>query len=51
MIRRFIESGRWFPMGIALGLGVMVLWNVFFIYMALQNAPDVRADYTHATER
>ncbi|MCA9571326.1 MAG: hypothetical protein KC656_25980 [Myxococcales bacterium] len=51
MIKRFYESGLWFPIGIAVGLGVMVLWNVFFIYMAISTAPDVRTDYTHAIER
>lgn len=51
MMREFTEKGLWFPTMIALGLGVMVLWNLFFVYMALETAPEVRSDYTHAIER
>lgn len=51
MIRRYYESGLWFPAMLATGLGIMVLWNMFFIYTALDNAPEVRADYTEAHER
>lgn len=47
----FRERGLMFPLGIALGLGLMVVWNMFFIYMAVSTAPDVRADYTAARER
>lgn len=47
----FRERGLFFPLGIALGLGVMVLWNVFFVYTAIATAPEVDVDYTHAIER
>lgn len=45
------ERGLLFPLGIAIGLGLMVLWNGVFITLALQNAPDVSPAYTHALER
>lgn len=45
------ERGLLFPIGIAVGLGLMVLWNGVFITLALQNAPDVNPAYTHAVER
>lgn len=51
MMNDFTERGLWFPTMIAVGLAVMVLWNFFFVYMALDTAPEVRADYTHAIER
>jgi hypothetical protein len=51
MLTDFKERGLLFPTGIAVCFGLMVLWNFFFVYMALQSAPDVRADYTHALER
>ena len=49
--RSFTERGLWFPLGIAAGLGIMVLWNVFFIYQAVQAAPEVDDGYTSAIER
>ncbi|MEZ4319931.1 MAG: hypothetical protein R3F61_20640 [Myxococcota bacterium] len=49
--RTFTERGLWFPLGIAVGLGLMVLWNLFFISQALSTAPDVSPSYTHALER
>lgn len=50
-MRTFVERGLHYPLGIAIGLGGMVLWNVFFVYTAIATAPDVSADYTHAVER
>ena len=47
----FIERGLHYPLGIAIGLGGMVLWNVFFVYTAIQTAPEVNDEYTHAIER
>lgn len=49
--RSFTERGLWFPLGIAAGLGIMVLWNAFFIYQAVQAAPEVDDAYTRAIER
>ena len=47
----FTERGLWFPTMLAAGLALMVLWNIFFAYMAIRTAPEVRADYTHARHR
>ena len=47
----FTEKGLWFPLGIAVGLGLMVLWNGFFIYQAIHTAPVVDPGYTHAVRR
>jgi len=49
--RGFFERGLHFPLGIAIGLGIMVLWNVFFVYKAVSSAPEVDIGYTHAIER
>lgn len=49
--RTFIERGLHYPTGIAVGLGLMVLWNLFFISKALQTAPIVDAAYVNATHR
>jgi hypothetical protein len=49
--RSFVERGLHYPVGIAVGLGLMVLWNVFFVHQALSTAPDVDPAYTHATHR
>ncbi|MCB9675298.1 MAG: hypothetical protein H6737_09290 [Alphaproteobacteria bacterium] len=49
--KSFTERGLWFPLGIAVGLGLMVLWNIFFVYQAIATAPDVDPGYTHAKER
>ena len=49
--RSFTERGLWFPLGIGLAFGLMVLWNFFFIYQAIQAAPIVDPSYTHAIER
>ena len=49
--RTWAERGLWFPVGIAVGFGVMVLWNMFFVYQALSSAPDVDPGYVHALER
>ena len=50
-LKEFGEKGLWYPTGIAIGLGLMVLWNVFFIYTAVNAAPEVDPSYTHAMER
>lgn len=47
----FTERGLWFPTGIAVAFGLMVLWNFFFVYTALSTAPEVRADYDNAVHR
>lgn len=49
--KSFTERGLWFPLGIAVAFGIMVLWNFFFIYQAVQSAPIVDPGYTHAIER
>jgi hypothetical protein len=49
--RTFTERGLWFPLGIALGLGLMVCWNIFFVYQAVQSAPDVDPTYLHTEKR
>lgn len=49
--KSFTERGLWFPLGIAVAFGIMVLWNFFFIYQAVQAAPIVDPGYTHAIER
>lgn len=51
LLQDFTERGLWFPTMLALGLATMVLWNIFFVYKALETAPEVRSDYTHAIER
>lgn len=48
---QFVERGLHYPAGIAIGLTVMVLWNVFFIHKAISSAPEVDPGYTHATHR
>lgn len=47
----FGERGLWYPTGIAIGLGVMVLWNVVFVGIAIYTAPEVSPAYTHAKAR
>lgn len=47
----FIEKGLHYPLGIAIGLGLMVAWNLFFISQALGTAPDIDPSYVHATHR
>ena len=49
--RSFTERGLWFPTGIAVAFGLMVLWNIVFIYVAVHSAPDVDPRYTQALER
>jgi hypothetical protein len=49
--REFTERGLHYPWGIAVGLSIMVAWNVFFIYQALDSAPEVEQDYVHSTRR
>ncbi len=49
--REFRDRGLFFPAGIAAGLGLMVVWNMFFIYQAVSSAPDVDPTYTHAKSR
>lgn len=51
MIREVYEKGLWLPYMIGTGLLLMVLWNMVFIYLALDNAPVVRADYTETHAR
>lgn len=50
-IRRFFDRGLGYPLGIALGLGTVLVWNAFFLYKAIQTAPEVDPAYTHAIER
>lgn len=50
-IQDFRERGLSFPLGIAIGLSVMVLWNLFYVYQAISTAPEVDADYLHAPRR
>jgi hypothetical protein len=50
-VRSFTDRGLWFPLGIGVAFGIMVLWNFFFIYQAVQAAPTVDPAYTHAIER
>ncbi|MFK7928545.1 MAG: hypothetical protein AB8H79_10170 [Myxococcota bacterium] len=50
-LREFGERGLWFPTGIVVGLSIMVLWNFFFIYTAINAAPIVDPSYTRALER
>lgn len=47
----FFERGLHWPAGIALGLALMVLWNGYFLAMALQNPPGVDPEWTHAVDR
>lgn len=47
----FKESGLYYPWGIAIGLGIMVAWNLYFISQALATAPEVDAAYVDATHR
>ncbi|MFT6146536.1 MAG: hypothetical protein ACJATT_003300 [Myxococcota bacterium] len=49
--KSFTERGLWFPLGIGVTFSIMVLWNFFFIYQAVQSAPIVDDAYTHAIER
>ncbi len=49
--KSFTERGLWFPLGIGVAFGIMVLWNFFFIYQAVQSAPIVDPAYTTAIER
>lgn len=49
--RSFTERGLWFPLGLGIAFGLMVLWNLVFIYVAIQTAPEVDPSYTHALER
>jgi hypothetical protein len=41
---------RW-PVFIAVGLGVVVMVNAAFIYVAIATAPDVDPTYTHNQDR
>lgn len=45
------ESGLLFPIGIAVAFGLMVLWNIVFVTLALQTAPTVDQAYTDAVHR
>ncbi len=47
-LQEFRERGYFFPLGICVGLGVMVMWNIFFIYQAVGAAPVVDPSYIHA---
>ena len=42
---------EWFPIGIGIGLTIVVLWNMVFIAVAISTAPEVNPAYTHALER
>ena len=41
---------RW-PIGIALGLGLVVAVNVTMIWLANRNAPEIESSYVHAVKR
>ena len=51
MLKHISDNGLWFPIGLGVGFSLMVLWNFFFIYTAIQTAPEVREDYTNALQR
>lgn len=42
---RLVGHGRAWPLGIALGLLVVVVVNFAFVYIATQNAPQVESSY------
>lgn len=41
---------RW-PLGIALGLALVVMVDVVFIMLATQNAPEIELSYTESKDR
>jgi hypothetical protein len=49
--KEFTDQGLHYPWGIGLGLGIMVLWNVYFIHRAIASAPEVDANYVHSSRR
>ena len=50
-MQNFRERGLVLPTLIGVGFLVMVIWNLVFVYLAVQNAPEIEADYLEAIER